>query len=636
MRREPIRETAGTDMELGPTYLGDHRCHFLVWAPRAKEMDVHILPSRTAGDPQPRRRAIRMEPLDRGYYRAIAEDVEPGDRYVYRLDGQKERPDPASRYQPEGVHGPSQVEGPAPSAWDEPTWVGLPLEQYLFYEIHVGTFTPEGTFDAILPRLAELARLGITAMELMPIAQFPGHRNWGYDGVFPFAIQNSYGGPEGLRRLVSACHRHGMAVVLDVVYNHLGPEGNSLADFGPYFTDHYRTSWGPAVNYDGPQSDEVRRYFINNALYWIREFHVDALRLDAIHAIVDLSAQPFLEELGRRVHEEAEQRDRQVFVIAESDLNDPRVLRPPELGGLGLDAQWNDDFHHALHTLLTKEQNGYYRDFGTVGQMAKAFSEGFVISGEYSGYRQRRHGHPSRQIPAHQFVVFAQNHDQVGNRALGDRLSQLVSFEALKLAAGVLLLSPFLPLLFMGEEYSEIAPFQYFVSHSDPSLIEAVRKGRQQEFMASGWSGEVSDPQAETTFLRSKLRWESRHEAHHRVLLDFYRELIGLRRALPALAHLSKKSMEVAVDEKKQVLSLDRWSGANRIFASFHFGDTPVSLTLPVPPGEWRKRLDPDDERWLGRGSLIPEAICSMGKVPFTMNPASFALFVRERAPSNE
>jgi maltooligosyltrehalose trehalohydrolase len=636
MRREPARETAGIDMELGATYLGDHRCHFLVWAPRAKKMEVHILRSRRAGNPQPRKRAIGMEPLERGYYRAIAEDVEPGERYVYRLDGEKERPDPASRYQPEGVHGPSEVQGPAAPAGDEPTWVGLPLEQYLFYEIHVGTFTPEGTFDAILPRLAELARLGITAIELMPVAQFPGHRNWGYDGVFPFATQNSYGGPEGLRRLVSACHRCGIAVVLDVVYNHLGPEGNYLADYGPYFTDRYRTSWGPAINYDGPQNDEVRRYFISNALYWIREFHIDALRLDAIHAIVDTSAQPFLEELGRKVHEEAEQRDRRVFVIAESDLNDPRVLRPRALGGLGLDAQWNDDFHHALHGLLTKEQDGYYRDFGTVGQMAKAFREGFVMSGEYSTYRQRRHGHSSREIPAHQFVVFAQNHDQVGNRALGDRLSQLVSFEALKLAAGVLLLSPFLPLLFMGEEYGEIAPFQYFVSHSDPSLIEAVRKGRQEEFTAFPWSGEVPDPQAETTFLRSKLHWESRREEHHQVLLDLYRELIGLRRELPALARLSEESMEVTLDEKKQVLSLDRWSGASHIFASFHFGDSPASLTLPVPPGEWRKRLDSDDQRWRGRGSLIPEAVCSMGKVPFTMNPKSFALFVRERASSNE
>ena len=316
----------------------------------------------------------------------------------------------------------------------------------MLYELHVGTFTAQGTFDAIVPHLDELKDLGITSIELMPVAQFPGDRNWGYDGVYPFAVQNSYGGPEGLKRLVNACHQRGLAVTLDLVYNHLGPEGNYLQDFGPYFTDRYRTPWGSAINFDGPESDEVRRFFIENALYWVTEFRVDALRLDAVHGIFDFSALHFLQELAAAVHEQAEQLNRRIYVIAESDLNDVRIVRSPELGGYGLDAQWNDDFHHALHTLLTGERTGYYEDFGRIQDLAKAFAEGFVYSGAYSPARRRRHGNSSKDLAAPRFVVFAQNHDQVGNR---HRLSALVSFEWLKLAAAVVLLSPFIPLLFI-------------------------------------------------------------------------------------------------------------------------------------------------------------------------------------------
>jgi maltooligosyltrehalose trehalohydrolase len=334
----------------------------------------------------------------------------------------------------------------------------------------VGAYTKKGTFESIIPHLDELKKLGITAIELMPVAQFPGTRNWGYDGVYPYAVQNSYGGPEGFKRLVNACHGRGLALVLDVVYNHLGPEGNYLWDFGPYFTDRYKALWGFSINFDGPHSDDVRHYFIQNALYWVTEFHVDALRVDAVHAILDFSAEPFLEELASAVHDEAKRLNRRVYLIAESALNDTRVIRSREFGGYGLDAQWNDDFHHALHTVLTGERMGYYRDFGRLQDLAKALLEGFVYSGEYSPYRRRRHGNSSRDIPAHRFVVFSQNHDQVGNRMRGERLSELVCFERTKLAAGVMTLSPFIPLLFMGEEYGETAPFQYFVSHSDPDL----------------------------------------------------------------------------------------------------------------------------------------------------------------------
>ncbi len=606
---------------LGARYLGNSRTEFLVWAPRAAQVEVRLL--------APGERLVALRGEEHGYYHAVVEDVEPGRRYFYRLDGGKERPDPASRFQPEGVHGPSEIVDPA-FGWQDAAWRGIPLERYIHYEIHVGTFTPEGTFEAIIPHLEELKQLGITALELMPVAQFPGRRNWGYDGVQPYAVQNSYGGPAGLKKLVNACHVLGIAVALDVVYNHLGPEGNYLADFGPYFTDVYHTPWGPAVNFDRAESDEVRRYFIENALYWVTEFHVDALRLDAIHAIVDPSARPFLEELGEMVHGRAEELQRRIWVIPESDRNDARLIRSRENGGLGLDAQWSDDFHHALHTLLTGERGGYYVDFGKVEHLARAFTDGFVYSGEHSLYRRRRHGNSSRDIPARKFVVCAQNHDQVGNRMLGDRLSQLVSFDALKLAAAVVLLSPYVPLLFMGEEYGETAPFQYFVHHSDPSLIEAVRKGRREEFSRFKWRGRIPDPQDESTFLRSKLHHELRRNGQHRVLCDFYRELIQLRNALPALAHLSKQDMEVASFESEKALFIRRWKGPDQAFAVFHFGDAPVSLALPVPRGEWTKRLDSVEKCWDGGGSPVPDAISSKGEASITLGPTSMVLFHKD------
>ena len=603
---------------LGATYLGRGRCEFLLWAPHQEQIEVRIV--------GPREQLVPMQPQPRGYHHGVAEGVAPDSLYWYRLDGQQERPDPASRFQPQGVHGPSQVVDQA-FTWQDLEWRGFPLELYILYEIHVGTFTPEGTFDALLPCLGELKQLGITAVELMPVAQFPGDRNWGYDGVFPFAVQNCYGGPDGLKRLVNACHQQGLAVVLDVVYNHLGPEGNSLADFGPYFTERYRTPWGRAINFDGPHSDEVRRFFIENAIYWTGEFHVDALRLDAIHAIVDLSAQSFLEELGVAVHERAEQLQRRAYLIAESDRNDARCLRPRQVGGWGLDAQWNGDFHHALHTLLTGEREGYYVDFGQIENLTRAFTEGYVYSGQYSAYRQHRHGNSSRDIPAHRFLVCAQNHDQVGNRMLGDRLSQLTSFEGLKLAAAVVLLSPFIPLLFMGEEYAETAPFLYFVSHSDPSLIEAVRQGRHREFSTFQWRGETPDLQDERTFLRSKLRRELRQQGQHHVLHDFYQELIRLRKHTPALAYLSKEALDVAGYKKERVLFVRRWKESNQVFTIFHFKDAAAQLSLPIPSGHWQKLLDSSDLRWAGGGSSMPERFTTSSETRLTVGPKSVVLF---------
>lgn len=577
----------------------------------------------------PKEQFLPLERDGRGYHRAVGDGVEPGSLYLYRLDGNKERPDPASRFQPRGVHGPSQVLDLS-FLWEDAFWRGLPLRDFIIYELHVGTFTPEGTFKAVIPFLDELRELGITAIELMPVAQFPGSRNWGYDGVYPFAVQDSYGGPQDLKGLVNACHQRGLAVVLDVVYNHVGPEGNYLRDFGPYFTETYRTPWGSALNLDGPYSDDVRRFFIDNALYWASEFHMDALRLDAVHAILDHSPLPFVQELAAAVQEEAERSSRRVYVIAESNLNDARLVNARDLGGYGLDALWNDDFHHSLHVLLTGERNGYYQDFGQLQDLAKAFREGFVYSGQYAPFWRRRWGTPSCRIPAYRFVVCAQNHDQVGNRMLGERLSPLVSFEALKLAAGAVILSPFIPLLFMGEEYGETAPFQYFVSHSDPALVEAVRKGRREQFAAFQWQGELPDPQDEATFLRSKLNRSRRLQEQHSVLFRFYQESIRLRKALPPLARLTKEQLEVTAHEKEKVLFLRRWSDQSQVSLSFNLGEAHAHILLPLPPGRWAKLLDSAEERWNGPGSALPDLVQSTGEATLDLSPKALALYLLE------
>lgn len=611
---------------VGPIASENGRCQFDVWAPFAKTVEV-------LSDSAEKRR-VPMQVAANGHFLADVERVNPGSNYFYLLNGETRRPDPASRFQPQGVHGPSQLVNPY-FTWTDSAWIGIPLEAVVFYEIHVGTFTAEGIFDSIIPRLPALKSLGITMVELMPVAQFPGSRNWGYDGVFPYAVQNSYGGPEGLKRLVDACHREGLGVALDVVYNHLGPEGNYLRDFGPYFTDRYKTPWGEALNFDGPESDEVRRFFIGNALYWVSEFHIDALRLDAVHAIVDTSATPFIEELALEVHRLAGELGRTVHVIAESDLNDPHIVQPRELGGRGLDAQWSDDFHHALHTLLAREKMGYYQDFGSIDHLVKAYSQGFVYSGEYSPFRRRRHGNSSQLVPARRFVVFAQNHDQVGNRVQGDRLASLVSFEKLKLAAAALLLAPFLPLLFMGEEYGELASFPYFVSHSDAELIENVRKGRCEEFAKFAWSGLVPDPQAQETFERARLNWNLRDTGKHQMLLGIYTELLRLRRSIPAFANLSKLDMNTWVCGPN-AFGIERWSGNDRVSVLFNFDDRPAPVGARIAAGNWRVILDSSDGRWFGSGTLIPKTLTvSSESVNIEMPPLSFVILRRSQEESS-
>ncbi len=579
-----LKPDLNRQLDLGATLLLDGSVRFRVWAPRVREVSVIL--SQRGGNPVP------LTAEANGYFSGVVAGIAEGERYLYLLDGETSRPDPASRFQPEGVHGPSQVVAAGGSLRHNNGWTGIPLEDFIIYELHVGTFTAQGTFDAAISRLDYLCELGITAVELMPVAQFPGERNWGYDGTYPFASQNSYGGPEGLQRLVGACHQRGLAVILDVVYNHLGPEGNYLHSFGPYFTDRYHTPWGDAVNFDGPESDPVRHYFIANALYWITEYHIDALRLDAIHGIYDFSARHILCELVEAVHRQGEALGRKIFVIAESDLNDVRVIGCPELGGYGLDAQWNDDFHHALWTLLTGEQAGYYGDFGLFADLVKSIREGFVFSGGYSAFRKRRHGSSSAGIPPNKLVVFSQNHDQVGNRMAGERQGEHLSLSQQKLAAATVLLSPYLPLLFMGEEYGESAPFPYFVSHGDAHLVAAIRRGRLEEFAAFTHQGSPPDPQAEATFLSAKVDQEQRHQGDHRLIFDFYRELIRLRKEWSPAVRLSRENMQIVACEEERVLAVIRCVDGGRILSLFNYSDQSRVIRPPLIGGTLRVLLD--------------------------------------------
>lgn len=612
------------ETRLGAHPLGDGRCAFRVWAPAVERVEVHLL---GAGE--------RLAPLARladGYHGGVVADVAPGTRYRYRLDGARERPDPASRLQPEGVHGPSQVVAPD-FPWSDAGWRGLPREALVFYELHVGTFSAEGSFAGVLRRLDALVELGVSAIELMPVAEFPGARNWGYDGTYLFAAHHDYGGPLELKRLVDACHARGLAAFLDVVYNHLGPEGNYLSDFGPYFTDRYRNPWGAALNFDGAGSDEVRRFFLENARSWLEEHHLDGLRLDAVHGISDRSALPFLEELARETRSLEARLGRRLHLIAESDLNDPRLIRPPAEGGLGLDAQWCDDLHHALHALLTPERGGTYQDFGELGQLAKALREGYVLTGERSRYRGRRHGRPATGCPPSRFVTYAQTHDQVGNRSGGERLSSLCCLEAQALAACTSLLSPFLPLLFMGEEYGERAPFLYFVSHGDPALVESVRRGRAEYLARFHFPVEPADPQAEETFLRSRLDPELARAEPHRRLLALHRELLRLRRAHPALG-TGVEPARTAVVEAERVLVLHRLRGEDEALVLSRFAEHAGLVALPLPRGAWRKLLDTSDPAWSpspASGPRAPEQLVSEGRVELPLGGWGCLVYARDQ-----
>jgi len=589
-------KSLGASLHLGAT-LQEGMATFRVWAPNCRSVEVVI----------EGRKPEALTGREDGVFERSLAGVGAATRYQYRLDGERYRPDPVSRFQPEGVHGPSAVVDPSRFPWTDQGFRGHSLTDLVFYELHVGTFTAGGTFEAVIPHLPSLVDLGITAIEIMPIAEFPGSRNWGYDGTHLYAPQSTYGGPRGLRRLVDAAHGQGLSVFLDVVYNHLGPEGNYLGEFGPYFTDRYKTPWGSAINFDGPDAEGVRRHFVDNARYWVREFHVDGLRLDAIHSIFDATPVHILTELADAAREEGQALDRPVHIAAESHDNDRKIVLPPAQGGLGLDSIWSDDFHHTVHAALTGEKSGYYCDFAGGRGLARAIAEGFAFQGEPSEYFARPRGTPSADLPGERFTIALQNHDQVGNRAVGDRLSTIVPFAAVKVAAALLFSAPALPLLFMGEEYGETSPFQYFTSHLDPALVEAVRKGRTEEFKSFGWEGAVPDPSEPATFLRSRLNHSLAGAPRHRELREYYRRWMALRRSHPALGAGGKDRARAELDATGSVLTLVR-QGPGAAGARLVANLTNAPRPFAPPSADWRVLLDSEDARFAGSATTRPLA----------------------------
>ncbi|MGX5854230.1 malto-oligosyltrehalose trehalohydrolase [Dyadobacter jiangsuensis] len=576
-------------------YRDGEQIRFRVWAPQTKQMNLICHQAKLA--------TFRMEQDEEGYFSLTLPWRDEVCHYQYAPDGQGPFPDPASHFQPEGVHGYSQFVDHTRFLWTDNEWRGRAFEHLILYELHVGTFTPEGTFEAIIPRLAALADLGINAIELMPVSEFPGSRNWGYDGVFPYSVHSAYGGPDQLKALVDAAHGLGISVFLDIVINHIGPEGNYLGYFGPYFTDKYATPWGKAINLDGEWSDGVRDYFSDLILFWSEYYHLDGLRLDAIHEIFDKGACSFWELVHEKLRMHQQYSGRVFHLIAESDLNSPRVVKPVYAGGMGFEAQWLDDFHHALYVLLDEKGRERYVDFGTIGQLAKAYKDGFVHSGGYVKFRKRKHGASSAGVRGDAFVVFNLNHDQAGNRAGGERLSQLVDLARQKVAMAALMLSPYVPMLFMGEEYGEDTPFFFFVSHTDPELIRAVIEGRKNEFKDFGDGQEPRNPQDEQTFLHSKIHWEKRSEGLYAHLLAWTKTLITLRQTHAALRNFDKDGVAVDVLTDRALL-LKRTSRDERatLYCYINFSSEKLTFSLPEE-SRWHLILDSQENTQTKTGS---------------------------------
>jgi len=615
---------------LGVTINPDGQADVLVWSPYASQVTLSIEGQSTV---------IDLDKQPYGYWFVSTNLLRPGDRYWFTLTGDNpnnpdettiRRPDPVSLAQPDGVHGASQVVDPLSFYWEDSCWINPPLSSYVLYELHTGSFTEDGTFAGIERKLDYLKELGVTAIELMPVAQFSGKRNWGYDGVYTYAVHHAYGGAQALQHLVNACHYRNIAVVLDVVYNHFGPEGNYLGDYGPYLTNQYSTPWGKAVNFDDTWCDGVRRYVIENALMWLRDFHIDALRLDAVHAIKDFSPVHILHELREQVDALSAVTGRPYYLIVESDLNDPRVISPVNEQGFGMDAQWVDEFHHALRVSAGEEPTGYYADFERIYHLAKSYIDAYAYDGQFSNVRQKRFGRKLDQHPGHQFIVFSQNHDQVGNRKGGERSSQLFSFEMLKLMAGAVLVSPFIPMLFMGEEWGETNPFYYFVHHSDPELIESVREGRRDEFASFYTGTDMPDPQGSSTFWQTKLQWDLPREQPHQTLLLYYQHLIALRKQLPALFQLSRKQLAVFPDEGRQTLLLHRWHNEQQVLCLMNFSQETQVVNVPIA-GQWHKLIDSADEDWQEPGhqlaSEAPDTACS--NTPVSIRPESIVVYAQ-------
>ncbi|MBO2452029.1 malto-oligosyltrehalose trehalohydrolase [Actinomadura barringtoniae] len=592
---------------------------FEVWAPYATTLQVAVGHGHGHGHGDGDEQELvrySMRRAGRGRWEAEVPAAGHGSDYGFVLDGGDEvLPDPRSPWQPYGAHGISRVYEHDRFVWTDHRWRGRPLAGGVVYELHIGTFTPEGTFDSAIERLDHLVSLGIDMVEVMPVASFPGRQGWGYDGVHLWAPHEPYGGPDGLKRFVDAAHARGLAVVLDVVYNHLGPSGNRLKSFGPYFTSTYATPWGEAVNYDQEGADEVRAFVVDNALMWMRDFHIDGLRLDAVHAINDGQAVHILEHMEVAVDGLQTRLGRTLFLIAESGLNDPRLVTAREAGGYGLDAQWNDDFHHALHSALTGERQGYYCDFGSLETLAKSLTRVFVHDGTWSAYRERRHGRPVDLLttPGYRFLGFLQNHDQVGNRAAGDRLSGTLGTGMLKVGAALVMTAPFTPMLFMGEEWGATTPFCYFTDHAEPELAQAIREGRRREFSSHEWPGEVPDPQAVDTFRRSVLDWAEPDKVQNRELLEWHRALISLRRAWPELTDPRLTEVSADYDEQGRWLVLRR----GRLSVAANLG--PTSVRLPIPG-----RLVLASNPGVRAGTTAPPAV--------TLPGASLAVVARDDA----
>ncbi len=522
---------------------------FDIWAPRARTMSVFV-----NGTTLPMR-----GPDGRGWWRLDAPGASAGTDYGFLIDRDDHPyPDPRSQWQPNGVHGLSRIYDQGAFHWTDAQFKPSPLASAIIYELHIGTFTPQGTLDAAIEKLNYLSALGITHVELMPVAAYAGNHGWGYDGVALNAVHQPYGGPDALKRLVDAAHQGGLAVLLDVVYNHFGPVGNYTGKYGPYIVDAHQTPWGGAMNLESEGASEVRRFLCDNALMWLRDFHIDGLRIDAVHAFVDRSAIHFLEQLASEVETLEAASARPLALIAESDLNDPRLVTAREAGGQGMDAQWSDDFHHALFSVLARTRDGYYQDFGALAQLAKALERTFVYDGIYSHYRRRVHGRPASHLSQHRFLGYIQDHDQVGNRAMGDRISHIAGMKSAKIAAAFVLLSPFVPMIFQGEEWACSSPFQYFADH-DPEMARLVSEGRRKEFAAFGWDPDsIPDPENRETFLRSKLNWDETAQPEHADMLEWYRDLIRLRKAIPALNNGEPGNTRVRFDEEQQWLRMER------------------------------------------------------------------------------
>ncbi|MCX2475022.1 malto-oligosyltrehalose trehalohydrolase [Pedobacter sp. MC2016-05] len=607
---------------IGLNFLEGNKVEIWLWAPNANNVLLFI-PEKEL--------EIPLLKQNFGYWYALSSHISEGDQYSFKIwqSGETEddlsaakpitRADPASIYQKDGISGMSTALNLKSFHWTDTDWKGVSLEDYIIYELHTGTFTPDGDFKSIENKLDYLVDLGINAIEIMPVAQFPGNRNWGYDGVYPFAVQNTYGGPKELQHLVNLCHEKGIAVILDVVYNHLGPEGNYFSDFGAYFTDKYHTPWGSAINLDDEKCDPVRQYYIENVLMWFRDFHIDALRLDAVHAIKDGSAKHILREIKENVNLLSETVGRDFNLIVELDLNDNKYINPIEQGGYGMDAQWIDEFHHALRVTAGQAKYGYYSDFDGIEHLGKALTDAYVYDGQFSTHREKCFGTKAKDNPGKQFIVFSQNHDQVGNRMLGERTSQLVSFEMLKLMAATVFVSPYLPLIFMGEEYAEENPFMFFISHIDEELVGLVREGRKREFAAFHNGEEVPDPQSEETFNHSKLNWQSQIQGKHQIMHAFYKAIIKLRKSSPALAHLDRQQLKVDVYRDQNCLTMIRWHQKQKVLCALNFSKQqqvlPVSngldynLVLNSAANQWGGNDNNDVDFTDNKLTIFPESI---------------------------